>query len=66
MQKSLTISRKNFGNELLHGEKLEKCSFFSTGGFVVGGMYSPICGKEIDGPVKNAKRYFKEPGALWS
>jgi hypothetical protein len=65
MQKSLTISRKNFGNEFLHGEKLEKFSFFSTGGFVVGGIYSPICRREIDGPVKNAKRYFKELRALW-
>ena len=64
MQKSLTIPRKNFENEFPPGKKLEKRSFFSTGGFVVGGMYSPICGKEIDGPVKNAKSYFKELRAL--
>jgi hypothetical protein len=66
MQKSLTGSRKIFGNEFLPGDKLAKCSFFSTEGFFTGGMNSPIRGKEIDGPVKNAKRYFKELGALWS
>jgi hypothetical protein len=32
----------------LPGEKLAKYSFFSTGGFVMGGRNSRICGKEID------------------
>jgi hypothetical protein len=47
MQKSLTISRKNFGNEILHGEKLEKFSFFSTGGFVVGGSIRLSAGERL-------------------
>lgn len=48
MQKTLSDSREFFRNEYLPNEKLVKSFFFSTGGFVMCGRNSRICGKEID------------------
>ena len=44
----LPASRDLCGNEFLSDEKLAKYFFFSTGGFFMGRMNSPIRGKEID------------------
>jgi hypothetical protein len=65
-QKTLPVTRKFCRNEFLPGKELAKCSSFSTGGLLVGGITSPIRGTKIDKANQERQMTHQGTRALWS